>query len=92
MPDKDSSPLLQDKVLFIAGVGPLMGEATARIAAREGARVALAARSQETIEKLAADDQTFFKLLQSWRYHQSQWFSIDFLWVRKIARIMKKYD
>lgn len=36
---------LAGKVLFVAGVGPHMGSATARIAAREGAKVALAARS-----------------------------------------------
>lgn len=55
MPDSNSSQLLQGKVLFMAGVGPLMGEATARIAAREGARVALAARSTQVIEKLAKE-------------------------------------
>lgn len=44
---------LADKVLFIAGVGSHMGSATARIAVREGARVALAARGTETSEALA---------------------------------------
>jgi NAD(P)-dependent dehydrogenase (short-subunit alcohol dehydrogenase family) len=38
---------LGGKVLFIAGVGPQMGSATARIAVREGAKVALAARGTE---------------------------------------------
>ncbi len=47
--------LLEGKVLFMAGVGPLMGQAAARIAAEEGAKVALAARSLETIEKLVED-------------------------------------
>ena len=47
-----NSLLLEGKVVFIAGVGPLMGEATALAAAREGARVALAARRSETTERL----------------------------------------
>lgn len=55
MPDSNSSRLLQGKVLFMAGVGPLMGEATARIAAREGAKVALAARTTQVTERLAED-------------------------------------
>lgn len=46
---------LAGKVLFIAGVGPQMGAATARIAVREGASVALAARSSETCEELARE-------------------------------------
>lgn len=46
---------LADKVLFIAGVGPQMGAATARIAAREGAKVVLAARTVETAEALAGE-------------------------------------
>ncbi len=54
MQDSNSSLLLQGKVLFMAGVGPLMGEAAARIAAREGASVALAARTTQTTGKLAA--------------------------------------
>ncbi|WP_317930235.1 SDR family oxidoreductase [Halioxenophilus sp. WMMB6] len=49
------SSLLKDKVLFVAGVGPLMGQATVRIAAQEGAKIALAARSLTTIEPLAAE-------------------------------------
>jgi len=55
MPDEINDRLLRGKVLFIAGVGPLMGEATARIAALEGARVALVARSIEALEKLAGE-------------------------------------
>lgn len=47
--------LLQDKVLFLAGAGPQMGAATARIAAREGARVALVARSADTAAAVAAE-------------------------------------
>ena len=46
---------LSGKVLFIAGVGPQMGAATARIAAREGARLALAARSLDQCESIAQE-------------------------------------
>ena len=45
---------LAGKVLFLAGVGPQMGSATALIAAREGAKVALAARGTSVSEGLAA--------------------------------------
>ena len=44
---------LAGKVLLIAGVGPYMGSATALIAAREGAKVALAARGMEIPEAVA---------------------------------------
>lgn len=47
--------MLDGRVLFLAGAGPQIGAATARIAAREGARVALAARRIEVAEQLAAD-------------------------------------
>ncbi len=50
MPDQRE---LAGKVLFIAGVGPYMGSATALIAAREGAKVALAARGTEQSESIA---------------------------------------
>lgn len=46
---------LEGKVLFIAGVGPMMGASTARIAAREGAKVALAARTLEQCEQVAEE-------------------------------------
>lgn len=46
---------LAGKVLFLAGVGPQMGSATAKIAAREGARVALAARGTKIADALAAE-------------------------------------
>jgi NAD(P)-dependent dehydrogenase (short-subunit alcohol dehydrogenase family) len=46
---------LAGKVLFVAGAGPMMGAATARVAAREGARVALAARSLDQCELVAAE-------------------------------------
>lgn len=44
--------LLKDKVAIISGVGPGMGQALARIAAAEGASVALAARNQAFIEQV----------------------------------------
>lgn len=45
--------MLTGKVLFLAGAGPQIGAATARIAAREGASVALAARRLEVAEEIA---------------------------------------
>lgn len=53
MADRSPDLLMNGRVLFVAGVGPLMGQATARIAAREGARVAVAARSVEITERVA---------------------------------------
>jgi NAD(P)-dependent dehydrogenase (short-subunit alcohol dehydrogenase family) len=50
-----SCGLLEGKVLFLAGAGPQMGAATARIAAREGARVALVSRGEDTAPALAAE-------------------------------------
>ncbi|WP_375194255.1 SDR family oxidoreductase [Sphingobium sp.] len=44
--------LLKDKVAIISGVGPGMGQALARIAAAEGASVALAARNKAFIEQV----------------------------------------
>lgn len=49
----DRPGLLQGKVLFLAGAGPQIGAATALIAAREGALVALAARRTETADEIA---------------------------------------
>ena len=46
---------LEGKVLLLAGVGPQIGSATARIAAREGARLALAARRSALVDGLAAE-------------------------------------
>ena len=57
MTDTKGSGLLENKVLFMAGVGPLMGQAAARIAASEGAKVAIAARSLDSIESLAKEIQ-----------------------------------
>lgn len=48
-----SQPMLAGKVLFLAGAGPQIGSATAHIAAREGAVVALAARRVEVAEEIA---------------------------------------
>ncbi|WP_380877593.1 oxidoreductase [Sphingomonas sp. DBB INV C78] len=47
--------LLKDKVVIVSGVGPGMGQALARIAAAEGAKVALGARSKGLLEEVAAD-------------------------------------
>ncbi len=55
MTTQNGSGLLEGRLVFMAGVGPLMGQATARIAAAEGARVAVAARSRDTIEALAEE-------------------------------------
>lgn len=41
--------LLEDKTILISGVGPGLGQALARIAAEEGARVVVAARSREYV-------------------------------------------
>ncbi|MEE6140182.1 SDR family oxidoreductase [Mycobacterium sp. 050128] len=48
-----SNETLCNRVLFIAGAGPQIGAATAHIAAREGACVALAARRLEVAEEIA---------------------------------------
>jgi NAD(P)-dependent dehydrogenase (short-subunit alcohol dehydrogenase family) len=45
--------LLDDKVMLVAGVGPSMGSATALVAARERANVALLARRTETSGRIA---------------------------------------
>jgi len=47
--------LLKDKVVLITGVGPGMGQAMARIAAQEGARVVLGARNQGFLDSVVAD-------------------------------------
>lgn len=46
--------LLRDKILLICGAGPGMGRTVAVRAAREGAHVALMARTQATLENTAA--------------------------------------
>lgn len=47
--------LLKDKVVIVSGVGPGMGQALARLAAREGAKVVLGARSKAYLDEVAAD-------------------------------------
>lgn len=47
--------LLKDKVIVISGVGPGMGQALARIAAREGARVVLAARNRDFLDRIRGE-------------------------------------
>lgn len=47
--------LLKDKVVIVSGVGPGMGQALARIAADEGARLVLAARNAAFLEEVRAD-------------------------------------
>jgi len=47
--------LLKDKVVIISGVGPGMGQAMAKIAAAEGAKVGMGARNQEFLDKILAD-------------------------------------
>lgn len=47
--------LLKDKVIIISGVGPGMGQAMAKLAAREGAKVGLGARNQDFIDGVAKD-------------------------------------
>jgi NAD(P)-dependent dehydrogenase (short-subunit alcohol dehydrogenase family) len=47
--------LLDGKVAIVSGVGPGLGHATARALAREGARVALAARTESFLNDVAAE-------------------------------------
>lgn len=47
------SPLLQDRVVVVAGVGPGLGRAVAVQAARAGADVVLAARTQKRLDVVA---------------------------------------
>ena len=47
--------LLKDKVIIISGVGPGMGQAMAKIAAAEGAKVGLGARNQEFLDKVLSE-------------------------------------
>ena len=49
------SMLLKDKVVVISGVGPGLGQSLAKMAAQEGAAVVLGARSQDFIDKVAAE-------------------------------------
>jgi NAD(P)-dependent dehydrogenase (short-subunit alcohol dehydrogenase family) len=47
--------LLDGKTCVVSGVGPGMGQATAKALAREGGRVFLAARSKDFIDQVAAE-------------------------------------
>jgi NAD(P)-dependent dehydrogenase (short-subunit alcohol dehydrogenase family) len=47
--------ILKDKVVVVIGVGPGLGREVARIALRDGARVMIAARSEEKLQKAAAE-------------------------------------
>jgi NAD(P)-dependent dehydrogenase (short-subunit alcohol dehydrogenase family) len=47
--------LLKDKVIIITGIGPGMGRTLGHLAAREGAKVVIAARSKPFLEEVAAD-------------------------------------
>lgn len=47
--------LLEGKVIIVSGVGPGMGQSLARLAAVEGAKVMLGARSRDYLEEVAAD-------------------------------------
>ncbi len=47
--------LLKDRVIVVSGVGPGMGQAMAKIAAMEGARVGMGARSGDFLDKVARE-------------------------------------
>ena len=44
--------LLKDKVVIVSGIGPGLGQELAYGAAREGAKIAIAARSNDLLNKL----------------------------------------
>ena len=54
-PEREPSMLLSGKVAVIYGDGGNVGGATARVFAREGARVILAGRTALTLDSVAAD-------------------------------------
>lgn len=47
--------LLKDKVVIVSGIGPGLGRATALAAARHGANVVLAARTEARLQEVAAE-------------------------------------
>jgi NAD(P)-dependent dehydrogenase (short-subunit alcohol dehydrogenase family) len=47
--------LLQDKVVIVSGLGPGLGQELAYAAVREGAQVALAARTQSFLDEVAGE-------------------------------------
>ncbi len=49
--------LLKDRVAIVSGIGPGLGQAIALALSREGAAVAIAARSEDKLRNLAADIQ-----------------------------------
>jgi len=52
------TPLLEDKVALVTGAGRGIGAAAARLFAREGARVLLAARTEDQLKAVAQDIRT----------------------------------
>jgi len=44
--------ILKDKVVIVSGIGPGLGQELAYGAAREGAKIAIAARSNDLLNKL----------------------------------------
>ncbi|MEJ3746365.1 glucose 1-dehydrogenase [Actinomycetes bacterium KLBMP 9797] len=53
-----TTPMLDDKVAFVSGAGRGIGAAAARLFAREGARVLLAARTEAQLKAVADDIRT----------------------------------
>jgi NAD(P)-dependent dehydrogenase (short-subunit alcohol dehydrogenase family) len=47
--------LLKDKVIIVSGVGPGMGQSMAKIAAAEGAKVAMGARNQDFLDQVKTE-------------------------------------
>ena len=47
--------LLEGKTVIVSGVGPGMGQSLARIAAKEGAKVAMGARNQDFLDQVAGE-------------------------------------
>lgn len=52
---REATMLLENKIGIVSGVGPGIGRSIALALAREGADVALAARSEETLREVAAE-------------------------------------
>ena len=56
--------LLKDKVIIVSGVGPGMGQAMAKIAAKEGAKVGLGARNEEFLNSVHKEIVVFLNTLK----------------------------
>ena len=56
--------LLEDKVVIVSGIGPGLGQELAYGAAREGAKIAIAARSTELLNKLKITKQSLNRILR----------------------------